>query len=168
MFRRLFKSRTLEPPKRDDVDSTADFDIPENDIVLRQLHKFAPTYSYANRVKEIGGRFAIMHQIDGHPDLHEYLWQRAGADLPSDTRWIVRAHAAFAHPQTKIIFAIAGGTHSIQIKIPVSELDAFPELQLSEHNPTTGSSVWVQSRLNETEDKRLLQIALDAASSSTS
>ena len=72
-----------------------------------------------------------------------------------------RTHAAFAHPKTKIIFAIAGGTHSIQIKIPVSELDAFPELQPPDHNTDLGSSVWVSSRLNEAEDKRLLQIAFD-------
>jgi hypothetical protein len=165
MFRRLFKLLILEPPKPDTVESIGDFEIPENDVILRQLHKFAPTYSYANQIREIRGRNAIMRQIDGHPDLHDYLWQRAGAGLPSDTRWIIRAHAAFAHPNSKIIFAIADGTHSIQIKIPAFELGAFPELQPSHQAADIGSSVWIASRLNEAEDKRLLQIAFNAAGS---
>ncbi|QDU44447.1 hypothetical protein Mal52_29290 [Symmachiella dynata] len=163
MLHRLLKSLIPDPLPIDEVESIGDFIIPANDTILRPLHKFCPTYSYSERIKEIRGRNAIMRQIDGHPDLHDYLWERAGEDLPCDARWIVRAQAALAHPDTKVIFAIASGTHSIQIKIPVADMATFPEIKRADPTPETGSSVWIASRLNEAEDKRLLQIAYDAA-----
>ena len=163
MLHRLLKSLIPDPLPIDEVESIGDFIIPANDTILCQLHKFRPTYSYSERIKEIRERNAIIRQIDGHPDLHDYLWERAGEDLPCDARWIVRAQAAFAYPDTKVIFAIASGTHSIQIKIPVADMATFPEIKQADPTPETGAPVWVKSRLNETEDKRLLQIAYDAA-----
>lgn len=163
MLGRLLKLLIPEPPPIKDVESIGEFKIPANDTILRQLHKFRPTYSYSDQIKEIRGRNAIMRQIDGHPDIHEYLWHSAGADLPLETRWIICANAAFAHPDTKVIFAIVRGTHSIHIKIPVAAIATFPEIKRADQTPETGSSVWIASRLNEAEDKRLLQIAYDAA-----
>jgi hypothetical protein len=162
MLSRFFKSLMLEPPKTEDGESIGAFGIPENDAILRQLNKSALTYSYDNQIKEIRGRVAIMRHIEGHPDLHEYLWQRAGADLPMNARWIVCGHATLVHPQTKIIFAIAQGTHSIRIKIPISELQAFPELLREVETDALHSSAWVSSCLNENQDKQLLKIAFDA------
>jgi len=148
MFRRLLKLLMLEPPATDRTELVAGFDIPD-------------------QIQEIRGRYAIARRIEGHPDVHNYLWHRAGAELPADTRWIVRAHAAIAHPKTRIIFAIASGTHSIQIKIPAFELNAFPELQPADCNREVNSFVWISSRLNEGEDKQLLQIAFVAAGAPT-
>ena len=168
MFGWLIKSLTLQPPKVDSAESIRDFNIAENQAILRQLHKSFPTYSYANRIKEMRGRNAIMRPINGHPDLHEYLWRTVGSDLPLAARWVVCANAAFVHPKSKIIFAMAGGgSMGIQIRICTTELERFPGLLKSAVQAPNAQSVWVLSRFNVSEDRQLLQIAFGFASPSS-
>jgi hypothetical protein len=165
MFRRILKSLILEPPVRDTVESIRKFDIPENDGIFRQLPRWFPTYSYANQIKKVPGHAAIAREIYGHPDMHDYLWHRAGADITPEARWIIRGAAAFAHPVTKIIFAInTGFIADIQIRIPISATDDFPGIQILDNRAATGSCVWIRSRLIEEEDKQLLKLAYVAAS----
>jgi hypothetical protein len=152
----------LTPPEPE-TDAFPLFDIAENEAILRQLGKFGLTYAYSDQFEKVIGKRAIIRRIEGHPDLHHYLWNEAGRDLQLDLRWIVRGRAVFAHPNSRVIFAVAGGTHTIRIRLPASKLDEFPEVVGSDEELVDGDAVWVCPRLNEAANRRMLQAAFDFA-----
>jgi hypothetical protein len=155
----------LAPPETDEAEMFQHFNIPENETIIRQLHRTLPTYAHSDCIEEVRGHRAIMRPIVGHPDVNHYLWLEAGEDLPEDSRWVVRGHAALAHPETKIIFAMPATTLSIQIRLPVSALDECPDIAWRDKQEPEDGAVWVSVGLNKDEDKRLLQIAFDYAGS---
>ena len=155
----------LTPPEPDKADMFQHFNISANETILRQLDRTAPTYAYANCVAEVRGHQAIMRPSVGHPDVNHFLWLEAGEDLPEDSRWVVRGSAALAHPETKIIFALPDTTLSIRVRLPVSTLDECPNITRPDRQVPEDGAVWVSSRLNKDEGKRLLQIAFDYAGS---
>ncbi|MBA4016515.1 MAG: hypothetical protein C0483_04950 [Pirellula sp.] len=163
MFRRLVNSLMLSPPASDEIDHYRRFEIPANRDVLPRFSGY-PSYPYSQAVRRIEGRKAVMRPLLGHPDLHRYLWFEAGANIPSDCRWVVCGIASFAHPETNIIFAIATGSHELSVRVPQSELPQFAEMK-SEVDNAIAESVWIKSRLRVDEDQRLLALAHRNASS---
>ncbi|MBN1909967.1 MAG: hypothetical protein JW818_09525 [Pirellulales bacterium] len=163
MVRKLLDFLILKPPIDNDIDELDRFMIPGNKSLLLTRLPYAPTYPYSKIVERIDGKQAVMRRIDGHPDLADYLWSKAGIDIPPSCRWVIRATAALAHPETNIIFAITGGTHHVSIRLRRSDLAEYPDIALIDDD---GSSkyVWVKSRLDSVEDRRLLALAHSAAS----
>ncbi|HUG71448.1 MAG TPA: hypothetical protein VMM76_27130 [Pirellulaceae bacterium] len=159
MLRRLFKSLMLTPPVDDEIDEIARFQISENAAFLTPAGAYAPTYPRSKSVRRIEGKNAIMRRIDGHPDIHEYLWDRAGADIPRECCWVIRATATFANPETNIIFAASGGTHGIRIRMSEENASPFPGYTdpSSDH---TGFR-WLQSRLKLDDDRAMLAMAYE-------
>ncbi|NLS97332.1 MAG: hypothetical protein GXX96_34775 [Planctomycetaceae bacterium] len=162
MFGFLRKLFVLDPVKPE-VDAYRLFDIPENDVILRHIGRFGSTYAYSDRIEKVTGRQAILRRIEGHPDLHYYLWSEAGRELPMDSRWIVRNRAVFAHPDSKVIFAVAGGTHTIRIRLPALKVDELPGPFERDEDLIDGDAVWVRPRLNEETNRQMLQMAFDFA-----
>lgn len=166
MFSKLFKSLILTPPADAAIDELDRFRIPANARFLRSTAPMRPTYPYSRIIKRIEGRNAVMREIDGHPDLHQYLWFDAGSELPKECLWVIRGTAVFAHPETCIIFATASGTHDVSIRIPISSLSEYSDLT-PETDIGSDTHVWVTSRLNVEQDRRLLAVAYAAAENAT-
>ncbi|HEU4402077.1 MAG TPA: hypothetical protein VFT43_08225 [Candidatus Polarisedimenticolia bacterium] len=53
-----------------------------------------------------------------HPDLVARLWDEITARLPADCRFVVFGAPALVHPETKIVFGFAGGTHTYALRLP--------------------------------------------------
>jgi len=166
LFSKLFKSLILTPPADAGIDELDRFRIPANARFLQSTAPMRPTYPYSRIVKRIDGRNAVMREIDGHPDLHHYLWFDAGSDIPPACRWVIRGTAVFAHPDTSIIFGTASGTHDVSIRISRTSLSDFTELA-SETDIGSDTHVWVISRLSVERDRRLLAVAHSAAENAT-
>lgn len=158
MFRRLFKSLTLQPQIDDDIDEIARFRIPENAAFLTPTGAYAPTYPRSKSVRRYEGKHAIMRRIDGHPDIHDYLWERAGAEIPRECCWVIRATAAFANPETNIIFAAADGTHDVRMRLSDEHASSFPEYDAALASDQFGFR-WVRSRLKTDDDRAMIAIA---------
>lgn len=158
MFRRLFKSLILKPSVDDEVDEFARFRIPENEAILTPTGAFAPTYPLSKCVRSYEGKRVIFRRIDGHPDLHDYLWNRAGASIPRECCWVIQAKAAFANPDTNIIFAIADGTHKLQIRMSKKHVAAFSEY-VSDTVDDAFNNCWIRSQLRTNDDRAMLAIA---------
>lgn len=163
MFRKLFNSLKLEPPRDEYPDELDRFRIPDNERYLARQTAFATTYHISRMCKEVQGRRAIMRPIDGHPDLHDYLWHRAGSGLPDSARWVIQGNASFAHPDTNVIFASSCGTHEIVVRVSRSHAAEFPDL-MPESDDGTSEFVWLNSRLFKEEDCRLLAAGFEDAS----
>jgi len=160
MLRRFFKSFILTPPVDDEIDEIARFQIPENAAFLTPTGAWAPTYPRSKSVRRYEGRYAIMRQIDGHPDLHDYLWDRAGAEVPRECCWVIRATAAFANPETNIIFAAAGGTHGVRIRMSDKHASSFPDYDTEPFSNHSGF-LWIESRLRIDDDRAMLVMAYE-------
>jgi hypothetical protein len=59
-----------------------------------------------------------------HPDLLERLWDELGKKLPRECRWVVYGTPALVHPDSGVIFAFGGGTHTYAFRLPKHERDA--------------------------------------------
>ena len=116
MFRRLLKALTLEPPFEEDIDKISRFLIPENSRLSTPRGAYSPAYARSQSAYKIEGKYGYSRQIDAHPDLHDYLWYRAGAEIPRECCWVIRATASFAHPDANIAFATTGGTHALLLR----------------------------------------------------
>ena len=53
-----------------------------------------------------------------HPDLVAHLWDRMTVTLPADCRFVVFGSPALVRPDTGIVFAFAGGTHTYALRLP--------------------------------------------------
>ena len=60
--------------------------------------------------------------LGAHPDLVQRLWDDLGGTLPLDCRWVVWRTPSLVHPQTGVIFASSGGTHTYALRLPAAEL----------------------------------------------
>lgn len=56
--------------------------------------------------------------LGGHPELVERLWDELPRDLPQDCRWVVYGTPALVHPNSGIVFAFGGGTHTYAFRLP--------------------------------------------------
>jgi hypothetical protein len=160
MLRRLFTSLILTPPVDDEIDEIARFQIPENAAFLTPAGAYAPTYPRSKSVRRIKGKYAIMRRIDGHPDIHDYLWDCAGAQIPRECCWVIRATAAFANPETNIIFAAANGTHSVRIRMSDEHASAFSGYDTEPFSGDSGVR-WIHSRLRIDDDRAMLAMAYE-------
>lgn len=158
MLRRLLKSLMLDPPVDEEVNELARFQIPANAATLRPISPHAPTYPRSKSVLRYEGKSAIMRRLDGHPDLHHYLWEEAGAEIPRECCWVIQATAAFANPETNIIFATVGGTHDLRIRLSDEHALSFADYDAT---PISGHSGfrWVSSSLKIEDDRAMLAMA---------
>jgi hypothetical protein len=163
MLRRILNSLILQPPQSDGVECIADFAIPANDAILRTSNRFSESYSYANSTKYRDGRRAFQRYLSGHPDCIDYFWHEAGVDLPDSARWVIRGAAAFAHPDTKLIFAMMGGPRWFRVRLPQALKD-FAGLGHDETLLENDGSLGVLPSINVSEDRRLLREAFAGAS----
>jgi len=79
-----------------------------------------------------------------HPDLSDHLWGALAAKLPGTCGWVVYGRPVLIHPESGVIFAYAGGTHTYALRLPpvvreaalkagatrVYHYRAYPELNL--------------------------------------
>ena len=62
-----------------------------------------------------------------HPDLVARLWDELGANLPVDCRYVFCGAPVLMHPTTQVVFAFAGGTHTLALRLPEREFAAAIE-----------------------------------------
>jgi hypothetical protein len=63
-------------------------------------------------------------QLGTHPDLVEYLWTTLGDSLPRTCDWVVYGSPTLVHPSVGVVFAFAGGTDTLAMRLPEPELSA--------------------------------------------
>lgn len=56
--------------------------------------------------------------LGAHPDLVARLWDELGGALPADCRYVVYGKPTLTHPTTGIIFAFAGGSFTLGLRLP--------------------------------------------------
>jgi len=94
-----------------------------------------------------------------HPDMVTKLWDEMPARLPQDCRWIVYGTPTLVRPDSGIIFAFAGGTHTYALRLEpgqaraardagaktIHDYPAYPDLGLpaSRLDLATIGSEWV-------------------------
>jgi len=61
------------------------------------------------------------YHLGTHPELVARLWDEITVKLPMDCRWVVYDRLTLVHPQSGIIFAFAGGTHTYALRLPERE-----------------------------------------------
>jgi hypothetical protein len=105
---------TAEP----DDQPTIDFAHAANATVLQFLGIADPQLG---RATPIAGVDRL--SLGTHPDLVDYLW-RLGADLPGACACVVdgRSFPLLSHPVSGVIFAVAGGTNTLGLRLPEPEL----------------------------------------------
>ena len=82
------------------------------------------------------------YRLGTHPDLVARLWDEITVRLPVDCRWVVYSTPVLAHPQTGIVFAFAGGTHSYALRLPEhARLEAVRAGATRVHSYTGGSTL---------------------------
>ncbi|MCC6443159.1 MAG: hypothetical protein IT210_06855 [Armatimonadetes bacterium] len=59
--------------------------------------------------------------LGAHPDLVARLWQEIPARLPKDCRRIAYGTPVLCHPESGVIFAFGGGTHTYALRLPEAE-----------------------------------------------
>lgn len=94
-------------------------DSPVNAKVLAVLRANAPKAPMESPVET-----ADTWQLGTHPDLVEYLWQTLAETLPKPCARVAYAQPVLAHPATSTIFAFAGGTGTLAMRLPKDALDA--------------------------------------------
>lgn len=162
MLRKLLQSLVLSPNPGCDVDDLAMFRIAENEWLLHPSIPYFPTYHYQEIVQRVEGKRAIERPITGHPDLHHFFWFEAGNAIPDECRWVFRGNASFIHPETKIVFAIATGTHDISIRVPTGS--SVLGLPICSNWTAPNSKIrWVQPPLQLDVCQQLLAEALLSA-----
>tara|TARA_R110002073_G_scaffold123819_1_gene267631 strand:- start:27438 stop:27905 length:468 start_codon:yes stop_codon:yes gene_type:complete len=92
-------------------------DLPANAKVLEVLRGNAPKAPLETPVET-----ADTWQLGTHPDLVEYLWQTLGDTLPKPCARVAYAQPVLAAPGTSTIFAFAGGTGTLAMRLPQSAL----------------------------------------------
>jgi len=60
-------------------------------------------------------------RLGTHPDLLERLWDQLGKILPNDCRWLLFGTPVLVHPDSGVIFAFGGGTHTYALRLPAPE-----------------------------------------------
>jgi hypothetical protein len=160
MLHRLRKWLAIESEVEDQTDEIARFRIAENATLLAPANTYPPTYPRSKAIRRGDGKYVVMREIDGHPDLHDYLWDRAGAEIPRECCWIIRARAAFANPDTNIIFATSRGTHDLRIRISDRRLSTFQDYDTEPSGDDPGFRC-VRSRLRMDDDRAFLAMAYE-------
>lgn len=61
------------------------------------------------------------YTLGTHPDLVERLWDQLPALLPVDCRAVFYNSPVLIRPDTGIVFAFAGGTHTYALRLPPRE-----------------------------------------------
>jgi hypothetical protein len=95
-----------------------DFSHPANVQVLRFLGVSEP-----NAARSSPREAVDILTLGTHPDLAEYLWKLAAA-LPLPCACVVneRSYPLLAHPESGIMFGLAGGTRTLALRLPEPEL----------------------------------------------
>jgi hypothetical protein len=161
-LRQLLHSFMISPPQDRSSDDLAMFRIAENELLLRPSLPHLPTYPCSDSVERIEGKRAVMRQIEGHPDLHQFLWFQAGSTLPPECRWVFRGNAALIYPKTMIVFAVANGTHRITVRVPTTSNTGGLPVNL-DWTDRDSSSIWVESPLELDVCRSLLADAMRSA-----
>lgn len=60
-------------------------------------------------------------QLGTHPDLVEIFWDRLTALLPEPCQWVVHGSPVLVHPETGVLFGLAGGTSTTALRLPERE-----------------------------------------------
>lgn len=94
-------------------------DSPANAKVLGVLRANAPKAPMESPVET-----ADTWQLGTHPDLVEYLWHTLAETLPKPCARVAYAQPVLANPTTSTIFAFAGGTGTLAMRLPESALEA--------------------------------------------
>jgi hypothetical protein len=160
MFDRLFDWLALKPHVV--VDESERFQIPENATIRPRAPEFYPTYPLSKRVHHYEEKGAILRAIFGHPDIHDYLWNRAGGGIPRECCWVVQGAAVFANPHTNIIFAKALGTHDIFMRMSEEHASSFEhriEDYVIEPIVDAFGCRWVRGQLKVEIDRLMLAAA---------
>jgi hypothetical protein len=97
-----------------------DFASAANATVLRFLGVAEP--ELARATSAVGVDRMI---LGTHPDLVDYLW-KLGASLPGPCACVVdgRSFPLLSHPESGVVFAVAGGTNTLGLRLPGPELAA--------------------------------------------
>jgi hypothetical protein len=64
------------------------------------------------------------YKLGTHPDVVGRLWDELGQDLPADCRRVVFGTPALVRPDSGVLFAFAGGSHTYAFRVPPRIRDA--------------------------------------------
>jgi hypothetical protein len=105
--------RSDDPPR-------IDFASAENASVLRFLGIDDPSLARASRPAGTG-----LLALGTHPDLVEYLWKLPSGE-PDCAACVIndRSYPLLVHARSGVIFALAGGTSTLALRLPEPELSA--------------------------------------------
>jgi hypothetical protein len=95
--------RPMQPPN---------FEIPENRTVLKigfGSTRYLPTHHYSGRGDPLGV----------HWDFIRDFYDKVGAKVPRECKWVIWGRMCFVHPMTGIIFGFGGGTHFYALRLRV-------------------------------------------------
>jgi hypothetical protein len=111
---------TSPTPATPDDSPRVDFAHPANASVLRFLHISEPELAHTTPREHVD-----IWTIGTHPDLVEYFW-KLPAELPSRCACVIneRSFPLLVHPQSRVIFGLAGGTSTLAFRLPEPELTA--------------------------------------------
>ena len=120
-------------------------------------------------------------RLGTHPDIVQRLWDELDAALPARCRWVAHGAPVLAHPDTGVIFGLAGGT-VYALRLPGPELAAAlaggaEQVHHFPANPALGIEAsildlrelgpgWVFGRWDRAEPA-WCRVAFDAAASGT-
>ncbi len=95
-----------------------DFASPANASVLRFLRIEDPSRARTTRPRGMG-----LLALGTHPDLVEYLWKLPAGE-PDCVACVIneRSYPLLTHARSRIIFALAGGTSTLALRLPEPEL----------------------------------------------
>src|SRR5262245_13650305 len=93
------------------------FTHPANAPILAYLHIDTPESAQTYAPDQVGWM-----ALGTHPDLVEHLWNM-GKAVDADTPCVInlRSSPLVTHPKTGVIFAMAGGTHTMALRLPEPE-----------------------------------------------
>jgi hypothetical protein len=93
------------------------FDNPQNQGILRCLRDIGCNWRGPRSCPPLE-REDPYYYLGTHPDLVEQLWDNFTTSIPVDTRWVLHGRPVLVHPESKVIFAFANGTHTYAFRIP--------------------------------------------------
>ena len=101
-----------------DDSPSIDFASPANAGVLRYLKIEHPELARTTLPAQVN-----IFSLGTHPDLVEYFW-KLPASLPGACAAVVdeRSFPLLVHPQSGVIFGLAGGTNTLAFRLPEPEL----------------------------------------------